>query len=363
MDITMVKYKPRLFLISVFVFTFISCMKDEPLKLPYSGFTPVELNDGWTISSPAKENMDSLMLDEAFRYFYKEDRFLLGRSMTIIRNGKIVAEAYSRDRNDIHQIQNIKSATKSFTGILACIALQNGILDSVNQRFSDIYPEYFENHQDEKEITIDQALTMRTGLVRDNKNDGYNFFMTKNTVEFALSSQRKYSPGTTFYYTDVNPQLVSYAIQRKYGKPLSEFAKEYLFDPLNIDEWFWQAGRDGVSYGASNLNLKPRDMAKFGQLLLQKGKWGNKQIIDSAWINKATSVHVNLQGWAYGYYIWLNPVDKVFWAAGHGGQTIMVAPDLNLVAVVTAWPYVQDNSKWKDNFEVALYKKVLKSCR
>jgi CubicO group peptidase (beta-lactamase class C family) len=248
--------KHKLILIASIVFTFISCMKDEPLKRPYSGFTPVDIRDEWILSSPGRENMDSLKLDEAFRYFYREDQFLLGRSMTIIRNGKIVAEAYSREQNDIHQIQNIKLDTKSFTGILTCIALQKGILDSVEQRFSDIYPEYFENHQDLKEITIEQALTMRTGLVRDNKDDGYNFLMTENTVEFA---------------------------------------KEYLFDPLSID---------------------------------------------SSWVSEATKQHVWLNGWAYGYFIWLNPADEVYWAAGHGGQTIMVAPDKNLVMVVTAWPYV-----------------------
>lgn len=361
--IIVLTYKNRLFLIEVIVFTLISCLKDEPLKQPYSGFTPVDIGDEWILSSPSHENMDSIKLDEVFRYFYRENEFMLGRSMTIIRNGKIVAEAYSMEDKDIHQIQNIKSATKSFTGILACIALQNGILDSVNQRFSDIYPEYFENYQDKKEITIEQALTMRTGLVRDNKDDGYNFFMTKNTIEFALSSQRRYPPGTSFYYTDVNPQLVSYAIQRKVGKPLSEFANEYLFDPLGIDEWYWQAGRDGVTYGASNLNLKPRDMAKFGQMLLQNGRWGNTQIVDSAWVSDATKQHVWLDYWAYGYGIWINPADKVFWAAGHGGQTIMIAPDKNLVIVVTAWPYVSDNEKWKDNFEYSLYKKVLECCR
>lgn len=353
----------RLFLITLMVFTFISCLKDEPFKRSYTGFTPADIDDGWTLSSPKLENMDSMILDGAFRYFFRDDQFLLGRSMTVIRNGKIVAEAYSREQNDIYQIQNIKSDTKSFTGILTCIALQNGILDSVKQRFSDIYPEYFKNHQDKKEITIQQALTMRTGLVRDNKNDGYNLLITRNSVEFALSSPVKYAPGTTFNYTDVNPQLVSYAIQRKFGKPLSVFAKEYLFDPLGIVDWYWQAGQDGVTFGASNLNLKPRDMAKFGQMLLQNGKWGNTQIIDSAWVGIATKQHVWLDYWAYGYGIWINPADKVYWAAGHGGQTIMIAPEKNLVVVVTAWPYVSDNEKWKDNFEFSLYKMVLESCR
>lgn len=143
---------------------------------------------------------------------------------------------------------------------------------------------------------------------------------------------------------------------------MSDFAEEYLFRPLGIVDWYWQSGRDGVTFGASNLNLKPRDMAKFGQMLLQYGRWGNLQIIDSIWVCEAVKQRVSLSGWAYGYYVWINPEDNIYWAAGHGGQTIMVAPDKNLVMVVTAWPYVQDNEKWKDNFEFSLYKKVLESC-
>lgn len=340
-----------------------SCLKDEPFKQLYQGFEPKNISDDWIISNPTNENMDSLKLDAVFRYICREDEYYLVRSMIIVRNGKIVAEAYPGDPDDIYQIQNIKSVTKSFTGILACIALQEGILDSLNERFSDIYPECFINHQDDMEITLEQALTMRTGFVEDNKGSGYEFFFTNNTVEFALSAPRLYTPGITFYYTDVNPQLVSYAIQKRYGRSLEEFAEEYLFKPLKIKDWYWQAGQDGITFGASNLNLKPRDMAKFGQLLLQNGKWNNTQVIDSVWVSEATRQHVSLDYWAYGYYIWINPADKVYWAAGHGGQTIMVAPEKNLVVVVTAWPYVKDDERWKDNFEFSLYTKVLESCK
>jgi CubicO group peptidase (beta-lactamase class C family) len=341
----------------------ISCLKDESYKLPYSGFRPADNGDGWIISSPEAENMDSIKLDRAFRYIYREDEYYLVRSMIIVRNGKIVAEAYPHDPDDISQIQNIKSDTKSFTGILTCIALQMGILDSVNQKLSDIYPECFVNHQDKKEITIEHALTMRTGISGENKDAGYERFFSDSSIEYSLSSPWLYQPGTSFYYTDANPQLISYAIQKRYGRPLSEFAREYLFEPLEIDDWYWQASKDGVTFGASNLNLKPRDMAKFGQMLLQHGKWQNRQVVDSVWVHEATKPHYNSTGWAYGYYFWIYPGENVYWAAGHGGQTIMVAPDKNLVSVVTAWPYVQDNEKWKDNFEFYLYKQVLESCK
>ncbi len=340
-----------------------SCLKEGPFKLPYSGFRPADIGDGWEISSPSAENIDSIKLDRAFRYIYREDEYYLVRSMIIVRNGKIVAEAYPHDPGDINRIQNIKSDTKSFTGILACIALQMGLLDSVNQKLSDIYPECFLNHQDKKDITIDDALTMRTGCSGENENSGYERFFTDNSIEYSLSSPWLYTRGTSFYYTDANPQLISFAIQKRYGKPLSEFAEEYLFDPLEIDDWYWQASKDSITFGASNLNLKSRDMAKFGQMLLQYGKWQNKQIVDSIWVREATIPHYTSTGWAYGYYFWIYPGENVYWAAGHGGQTIMVAPDKNLVAVVTAWPYVQDNEKWKDNFEFYLYKLVLESCK
>ena len=338
------------------------CLRDEPFKLAYTGFQPSDIGDGWELSTPSAENIDSLKLDRVFRYIYREDEYYLVRSMIIIRNGKIVAEAYPHDPNDIGQIQNIKSDTKSFTGILACIALQNGLLDSVNQKLSDIYPEYFVNHPDKKDITLDNALTMRTGCSGENENAGYERFFTDNSVEYALSAPWFYTRGVSFFYTDGSPQLISYAIQKRYGKPMSEFASEYLFDPLGIDDWYWQSSKDGVTFGASNLNLKPRDMAKFGQMLLNYGLWQNHRIIDSAWVTEATRPHYTSSGWAYGYYFWIYPQDNVYWAAGHGGQTIMVAPDKNLVVVVTAWPYVQDNEKWKDNFEFYLYKLVLESC-
>ncbi len=341
-----------------------SCLKDEPFKLPYSGFKPAETGDGWEITSPSKEDIDSIKLDKAFRYIYKEDKYYLVRSMVIVRNGKIVGEVYPHNSDDINRIQNIKSCTKSFTGILACIALQNGLLDSVNQKLSDIYPEYFINQPDKKDISIDNALTMRTGCSGENINSGYERFFTDNSVEYALSAPWFYTRGVSFFYTDASPHLISYAIQKRSGKPMSEFAREYLFDPLGIDDWYWQASKDGVTFGASNLNLKPRDMAKFGQVLLQHGKWKDHQILDSIWVDEATKPHyTSINGWAYGYYFWMYPDDNIFWAAGHGGQTIMVAPDKNLVAVVTAWPYVQDNERWKDNFELYLYKLVLESCK
>ncbi|MEW6194918.1 MAG: serine hydrolase [Bacteroidota bacterium] len=336
-----------------------SCMEDEPFKLPYTGFAPRELNDGWILSTPENENMSSSALNNVFSIAYQDGRFRLLRSITIIRNGKIVAETYLHDPNEIHQIQNIKSATKSFTSILTGIALQRHILDSLNQTFSSIFPEYFINHPDKKSITILHALKMKTGLQFNDEEHHYKFRFSGNIIDYILSSPMNGAPGNKYFYCDDNPTLISYAIQRKYGKPLSEFSNEYLFKPLGITEWKWEAANDGISFGGSNLYLKPRDMAKFGQMLLQNGKWNGQQIVNSDWIQEAIKNENNL---GYGYYFWLMSDLLGYMAAGHGGQYIIVIPYKNLVVVVTAWPYPIDTDWMRDNFPGTLLKNIIAAC-
>ena len=143
--------------------------------------------------------------------------------------------------------------------------------------------------------------------------------------------------------------------------PFSEFANEYLFLPLGITEWKWEAAHDGNTFGAFSLFMKPRDLGKFGQLLLQNGKWNGQQLVDSTWIAEATHPHVNSSrlGAPYGYYFWIYPAYGAYAADGHGGQRIMVFPQKNLVIVYTAWGYTSD--EFFDDFnEVADL--ISKSC-
>ena len=340
--------------------TLISCMEDEPFKLPYQGFTPRTLEDGWVVSTPENESMNRQKLDQMFQIAYREDRLRLLRSITIVRNGKIVAETYAYDSEEINRIQNVKSVTKSFTSILTGIALQRKYLDSLAQPFSSIFPEYFVNHPDKKQITIRHALTMKTGLQYNDDEHGYKFRFSDNVIDYILSLPLNGPPDGLFFYSDDNPTLVSYAIQRKYGRPMSDFADEFLFKPLGITDWQWESANDGISFGGSNMYLKPRDMAKIGQLLLQRGKWQGRQIVESAWIAEAARTQVWETG--YGYYFWILEDLGAFAALGHGGQSIIVVPNKNLVVVVTAWPYMTDTGWLRDNFEGTLLKDVLAAC-
>ena len=339
-----------------------SCLKDESLKMPYNGFQPLVIRDGWQVSTPAEENMNEDFLDIAYQLIYNNERFVMARSLLVLRNGKIVAESYPHNPNDAYRIENIQSCTKSFTSILTGIAFKEHFLDSLNQTFNSIYPGLFMNHPDKKDITIANALTMKTGI---NFIDGDNtrplYETDESSVDYILSLPKNYEPGIVFQYNDGAPHLISAAIQEGYGKSLSAFADDFLFKPLGITEWKWEVAKDGITFGAVSIFMKPRDIAKFGQLLLQNGKWGNEQIVDSSWIAEATRPMVTMYspGSSYGYYFWVFPAYGGYAAVGHGGQFIFVVPSKKLVVIYTAWPYTSGDMF--DNFN-ELADLIIKSC-
>lgn len=339
-----------------------SCLNDDPMKLGYTGYQPLGQNDGWKVSTPAAENMDAGLLDKAYNLVYSEERFVMARSLLVLRNGKLVGEAYPHDLKDAGQLQNIQSCTKSFTSILAGIALSRGYLDSLSGRFSDVMPEHFVNYPDKRDITIEHALTMRAGIAFDDGDHTYDFYHTSgSSVEFVLNLPKNYPPGTVFHYNDGVPQFISAAIQNQYGKPLSAFADENLFKPLHITDWKWESAKDGTTFGAVSLFLKPRDMAKFGQMLLNYGSWNGLRVVDSSWIAMATRpmVTTSSPGASYGYYFWIYPAYPAYAASGHGGQYIFVAPSNRLVIVYTAWPY-SSGEMFDDFTEIADI--VVRSC-
>lgn len=339
-----------------------SCLKEEPVKPPFNGFKPLAIGDDWQVSTPAEENMNEDFLNDAYQLIYNNERFVMARSLLVLRNGKIVAESYPNDPNDAYRIENIQSCTKSFTSILTGIAFEKHYLDSLNQTLSSICPDYYLNHQDKKNITIANALTMKTGINFVNGDHTEVLYATdESSVDYILSIPVNYEPGVVFQYNDGSPHLISAAIQERYGRSLSCFADEFLFKPLGITDWKWESANDGTTFGGFSIFMKPRDLAKFGQLLLQNGKWGNQQIVDSTWIAEATEPVVTTDGPGpcYGYYFWVYPAYGGYAAAGHGGQFIFVVPSKKLVVIYTAWPYTSGDMF--DNFN-ELADLIVKSC-
>lgn len=347
--------------IIVIIFSLTSCLKDEPFKLEYKGFEPQTLNDDWTMSTPENENVDREMLEKAYRLIYQDDRYLMARSLLVFRNGKLIAEAYPNDPEDINRPHNIQSCTKSITSILTGIAIKDD-LDSLNEFLYDVYPEYFDLDLSKRTITIEDALLMQTGLEFDNGVHTQQLYETEsNSVEFVLKQKQIYSSGTIMKYNDGAPHLISKVLEKKTEKPMSGYAEEKLFSPLNITDWKWEAAKDGTTFGAFSLFLKPRDFGKIGQLLLKNGFWNSEMIIDSSYLSKATTIQTsaNFNGTPYGYYFWILPAYNAYCALGHGGQFLLVAPDKKLVVVYTAFPYTNDQF-FDDRNE--LMDIIIKSC-
>jgi CubicO group peptidase (beta-lactamase class C family) len=345
-------YKSIFFILLILLFN--ACLKDEVIKLKYEGFAPVEINGDWEISTPEVENMNRELLNKAFELVYNENRFVMAQSLLVFRNGKLVAEAYPSDKNDISRLNNIQSITKSVTSMMVGVALEQNLLETVDEKLYDIYPNLFDDDVIKREITISDALTMRSGLKFDNdKHSKKLYSISSNSTRYVLSLARGSQPGTIVNYSDGDPHLISKAIEVKSGKSLAEFADENVFQKMGIDNWQWEAAKDGSNFGAFSLFLKPRDLGKIGQLLLNEGAWNNKQLIDSSFLKAAVShqVNSNLNNQAYGYYLWLYPKWNAFAGIGHGGQFIFVAPDKNLVVVYTAWPYT-GYDLWDDGEEL-----------
>jgi len=341
---------------------FSSCLKDEPLKRSYEGFTPIMQNDDWEISTPGVENMNPEVLEQAVRKLYWQDGFLGARALLVFRNGKLVAEVYPRDLEHINEISNVQSITKSFTAILAGIAMEKGNLDTLNTPLYDIYPTYFDDDENKRSITIEHALTMTSGLEFEDDPNFLEFIQHEgNSAEYVLHQPLNDAPGTKFYYSDGSPQLIVKAIEENINQSLEAYADEHLFAPLGIAEYQWEKAKDGTNYGAFGLFLTPRDIGKFGQLLLNNGIWNGQQIVRSDWIEKATMIKPDLIGGGgqyFGYYLWLNPANGAYAARGNGGQFVYIIPEQDLVIVYTASPSISEYL----NYEQDLVNTIINSC-
>ena len=161
-------------------------------------------------------------------------------------------------------------------------------------------------------------------------------------TQFMLDLPMAEAPGTRFEYCNGASFLLSAIIQKAAGMNALEFAKKHLFNHLGITDLRWPANPQGITIGWAELQLRPRDMAKIGQMMLKGGRWQGTQIISQNWVSQSTQAHIKAGGDDYGYRWWRgktitnNQVIDVFWAWGHGGQFIIVLPELDSVIVLTA---------------------------
>jgi CubicO group peptidase (beta-lactamase class C family) len=220
---------------------------------------------------------------------------------------------------------------------------------SLDQKLYDIVPCAFDNDMRKHEITLRHLLTMNSGLDFNNEDFAYELFMNnqKNVMKYILAKPLFAVPGQVYNYRDCDPQLLSGAIHTLTGMTLDEMAERKLFSPMRITDYYWERNEDGDSWASEALFMRPRDMAKISQLVLNKGKWNGVQLVSEAWIEQSTSTQSTPNASqpdnveiTFGYYWRIQPQHVAIEANGAGGQQILIIPAKNLVIVFTCEPYV-----------------------
>jgi len=255
-------------------------------------------------------------------------------SILIIRNGYMVTEAYwaPYNKNTTH---NIKSASKSIISALVGIALEKKYLNNLHQNVSEFFPEYVPEPS-KQDISLFDLLTMKAGF-NWREDSGPNPYDLENWIKIPMRDR----PGEKFEYNTTLTHMMSAILTKVCRQSTKNFADKYLFEPLGIQSYQWTKGSDGYYHGGSDIFLTPRDMAKFGYLFLNRGKWNQQQVVSEEWVKESTSLKVKIpdnvnyaKDLDYGYWWWIQ--EKGYMAWGAGGQYIIVRPDLDLVVVITA---------------------------
>ena len=317
----------------------------------YSYTVPETIDDGLQsahINSPTGNSsaLVSLMSDIISQEYGRME------SLLVLKDSKLVLEEYfyGYDRAKLH---NIHSCTKSIASLQLGIVLDQNMEVDLTLPLFDFFPEYDTLARDGKELcTLENLLTMTAGFPVD---EIPGWIDQDNQLLNILSRPLSHMPGDEFEYNNDNSILLGGILQNITGEPADQLLEEYLFGPMGISNYQW-AYVNGLPQCHSDLQMLPRDMAKIGQLVLNKGSWGDQQLVQKEWIRESTRVQVQeSEFFDYGYHWWHRSAsNKAWWevpergsneeheiiiALGFGGQYIMIIRDLNMVVVTTASDY------------------------
>jgi CubicO group peptidase (beta-lactamase class C family) len=315
--------------------------------------------NGWQSSTPSAQGIDGSKLDAALAAARKQNLAL--HSVLVIRHGYVVKEKFYPSF-DAGSASEVYSCTKSFTSALVGIAIDKGYIADTSQPVLGFFPDrkFDATGSRKRAVKIEDLLTMSSGLGWVEGDATYRdmYASSVDWVKFVLDLPMVAAPGALFTYSSGNSHLLSAIIQKKTGMSTGDFARARLFGPLGIRDPFWERDPSGIPIGGWGLRLTPRDMAKLGYLYLHDGMWDGRQIVPAAWVRNSTRPHIQASGpLKYGYQWWISPLGHWYAALGRFGQSIFVAPSLDLVVVFTA--RIDSNEPEAD----LMVKYIMPSCR
>lgn len=311
---------------------------------------PEQRDDGWNTASiqdyGIKEAELSKMIEKA-----NDGTYVNTHSILIAREGKLVFENYFEGFNaDIPH--DLRSASKSISSAVIGIAIDEQIIQGVDEKLYDFIPQKYQYTRDEGKanIRLQDLLTMSSGLdVNNQASEGY-YQDPRNTDDWlrtVLEAPMVNKAGTYGDYGSANPFLLGVCLSERLEEPLEMYMHRKLFAPLGISNYINQSDDTKQRpYFGGGMLITPRDLLKFGQLFLDKGKWKGKQIVSESWVEESTAKYVRLQDVRdkneYGYQWWHDSYEvngkaiNAIEARGAGGQFIFILPQLKSVVVITS---------------------------
>ncbi len=282
----------------------------------------------------------------------RADDSVLFESLMILKHGKVLYEGWYGDAAP-DKPHAMHSVSKSFTATAVGMAVDEGLL-KVTDKLVDFFPDNLPEEVSDnlKAVTVHDLLTMNCGQetearFRNSDQDWVTSFLAHPFV---------HEPGTWYCYNSLGTYMLSAIVQKLTGEKVLDYLTPRLFEPLHIEIPQWDESPQGINAGGWGLQLKTEDMAKFGQLFLQKGVWNGKRLVSEAWVNEASKYQVPsvpagtrpdqaaergltpenctfMLG--YGYQMWRCP-DNAYRADGARGQYIIIVPDSDAVIACTA---------------------------
>lgn len=286
-------------------------------------------------STPEAQGVSSAVIREYVEAAHRQVTNM--HSFMLVRHGKVVAEAWWKpEASDKPHV--LHSLSKSFTSTAVGLAVAEGKLsidDPVLKFFPDDAPAEPSDHL--KAMTVRDLLTMSCGHEVEAK-----FTTNEPWARTFLAHPVPFKPGTHFQYNTPGSYMLSAIVQKVTGQTVLEYLKPRLFEPLGIENPEWESSPQGVTFGGWGLKIRTEDIAKFGQLYLQKGKWRGKQLVPESWVQQATTRQVSngsdpTRDWTqgYGFQFW-RCRHNAFRGDGKDGQFCIVIPEEDAVVAITA---------------------------
>jgi CubicO group peptidase (beta-lactamase class C family) len=322
----------------------------------YVEHAPAPLDDGWSTAKPSDVGIDASIIREMIRVIVDEE-LALTHSVLIARQGRLVVEEYfyGFDRATWH---DMRSASKTVASTLVGLAVQEGRIEDVDATALSFFPKYryYANWDPRKaRITVQDLLTMSSGLDANDSDpqspaaEGAYQSQTSQPdwIKLVLDAPMIADPAAQPLYGSGNPLILGGILHETVGEPLEWFAHRTLFGPLGIEHYKFVVDPTGVIYMGGGMHMRPRDMAKYGQLYLDGGVWNGRRILSEAWVQQSWGRYgklapLNRNGHDYGYLWWHHQYEvggrliETVEARGNGGQYVFVVPSLDLVAVITS---------------------------